>query len=409
MIDSATGVDPLARASRLDAIGVSEILTIGARAARHNAAGCDVITLAAGEPDFPTPAQVRKAAKAAIDRGETGYTALDGQPALKQAVREKFLRDNGLDFDLEEIIVCAGAKQVLFNALVATLEAGDEVILPTPYWTSYADMIRIAGGVPVFAPCPIENGFRLTALALEQALSPRTRWLLINSPSNPSGTAYTEADYRPILDVLVATPQVGLLVDDIYEHLLYDDLAFVTPAQLEPRIRERTLTVNGVSKAYAMTGWRIGYAGGPARLIESMAVVQSQSTSCPASISQAAAVAALNGEQDAIAERRAVFVERRDLVVERLDALPGVECPLPRGAFYAFARCAGLCGAKTPAGAVIRDDGDLCRYLLDEAEVALVPGRAFGLSPYVRLSYAAAADTLSRALDRIEAAVARLG
>jgi aspartate aminotransferase len=400
--------DPFARASRLDAIEVSEILEIGARAAQMNAAGDDVITLGAGEPDFDTPDFVKEAAKAAMDRGETGYTALDGTPSLKQAVRAKFARDNDLEFAQEEIAVGAGAKQLLFNALMATVEPGDEVIVPTPYWTSYADIVRIAGGVPVFVPCPMETGFRLTAAALEAGLTPRTRWIILNSPSNPSGAAYTREDYRPILDVLLDAPRVGLLVDDMYEHIVYDDFDFVTPVQVEPRLRERTLTVNGVSKAYAMTGWRIGYAGGPERLIRAMAVVQSQSTSCPSSISQAAAEAALNGPQAIVDERCEVFRQRRDLVVDRLNAMPGIECPRPRGAFYTFASCEGVLGKTTPQGKPIDDDGDFCRYLLEQAKVAVVPGRAFGLSPYFRISYAASEQHLGRSLDRIETAVAGL-
>jgi len=402
---SDTPAHPFARASRLDAIEVSEILEIGARAARMNAQGANVITLGAGEPDFDTPDHVKAAAKAAIDRSETGYTALHGTPELKRAVGDKFARDNGLEYAPEEIAVGAGAKQLLHNALVSTLEPGDEVIVPTPYWTSYTDIVRIAGGTPVFVSCPMETGFRLTADALRGALTERTRWIILNSPSNPSGAAYGSGDYRPILDVLLESPRVGILADDIYEHIVYDGFEFVTPAQVEPRLRERTLTVNGVSKAYAMTGWRIGYAGGPAELIRSMAVVQSQSTSCPSSISQAAALAALDGPQDVLRERRAVFRERRDLVVGRLDAMPGIECPEPRGAFYAFASCGGLRGAHTPQAERIDSDGDFCRYLLEHAEVAVVPGRAFGLSPFFRISYAASREALTRALDRIEAAV----
>ena len=404
-MDGTAGTSPFVRASRLGAIEVSEILEIGARAARMNANGADVITLGAGEPDFPTPEFVKAAAKAAIDRDETHYTALHGTPALKQAVRDKFARDSGLDYESDEIAVGAGAKQLLHNALMATLEPGDEVILPTPYWTSYADIVRIAGGTPVFVPCPPETGFRLTAEALHGALTARTRWLILNSPANPSGAAYGRDDYRPLLDVLLDAPRVGILADDIYEHLVYDGFEFATPAQVEPRLRDRTLTVNGVSKAYAMTGWRIGYAGGPAGLIRAMAVVQSQSTSCASSVSQAAAAAALNGPQDVLEGRREIFRARRDLVVERLNAIPGIDCPNPRGAFYTFASCAGLQGATTPHGESIDDDGDFCRYLLEEAQVAVVPGRAFGLSPHFRISYAASEDALRRALDRIEAAV----
>lgn len=316
-----------------------------------------------------------------MQRGDTKYTALDGTPALKEAIRTKFQRENDVSFDVSEITVATGAKQILFNAMMATIDAGDEVIIPTPYWTSYSDIVQICQGKPVLVPCDAQSGFRLTAEKLEAAITPRTRWLLLNSPSNPSGAAYSAADYRPLLDVLLRHPHVWLMVDDMYEHIVYDDFRFVTPLQLEPRLRERTLTINGVSKAYAMTGWRIGYAGGPKALIKAMAVVQSQATSCPSSISQAAAVAALSGPQDLLAERTESFRRRRDLVVSGLNAIDGLDCRTPEGAFYTFSGCGGILGLTTASGRRITTDSEFCAYLLEEANVAVVPGSAFGLSP----------------------------
>jgi len=330
--------------------------------------------------------------------GATKYTLLDGTPELKAAIRDKFKRDNGLDFAQDQVTVSAGAKQILFNAMMASLDPGDEVIIPAPYWVTYADIVLIAGGKPVVLPCAESTGFRLTADQLERAITPRTRWVLLNSPSNPTGAAYSEADYRPLLDVLLRHPQVWLMVDDIYEHIVYDGFRFVTPAALEPGLRDRILTVNGVSKAYAMTGWRIGYAAGPRELIAAMAVVQSQSTSCPSSISQAAALAALTGPQDLLAERRCSFQARRDFVVDALNAIPGLSCRKPEGAFYTFASCAGLTS----------DDAAFARHLLEMAGVAVVPGSAFGLAPYFRISYATAMTELKEACRRIAAACARL-
>ncbi|EXL01283.1 pyridoxal phosphate-dependent aminotransferase [Aquamicrobium defluvii] len=399
---------PFRPAARIADIGVSEILQIGARAAAMRREGHDVIVLGAGEPDFDTPDTVKDAALRAMQRGETRYTALDGSPAMKEAVQEKFRRDNGLDFSAGEVSVASGAKQVIFNAFMATLDPGDEVIVPTPYWTSYADIIRIAGGVPVLVACDAANGFRLTAAQLERAITPATRWLMLNSPSNPTGAAYSEADYRPLLDVLVKHPHVWLLADDIYEHIVYDGFRFVTPVALEPALRERTLTVNGVSKAYAMTGWRIGYGAGPAALIRAMAVVQSQSTSNPSSISQAAAIEALTGPQDYLDERRDSFRVRRDLVVDGLNGIDGIDCPRPQGAFYTFASCAGMLGRATPRGRKIETDGDFCAYLLDAAKVAVVPGSAFGASPFFRISYATSQEELREALARIAVACAAL-
>jgi aspartate aminotransferase len=398
----------LRRASRIATLGVSEILTIGARATQRRREGHDVIVLGAGEPDFDTPDNIKDAAARAMAEGQTKYTALDGSPKLKQAIQRKFEHENGLHYDTDQIIVSNGAKQVLFNALLATIEAGDEVIIPTPYWTSYADIVRIAGGTPVFVPCRETDGFRLDAGRLEQAITPATRWILLNSPSNPSGAAYSAEQYRPILDVLLRHPQVWLLVDDMYEHILYDGRAFATPAQLEPLLYARTLTVNGVSKAHAMTGWRIGYGGGPRELVEAMAVVQSQATSCPSSIGQAAAIEALNGPQAHVKERCAIFQQRRDFVVAALNAIPGLACRTPEGAFYVYPSCAGVIGKTAPDQQRIASDSDYCAYLLHHANVAVVPGSAFGLAPYFRISYAASTENLTVALDRISRATREL-
>ncbi|MFT2213606.1 pyridoxal phosphate-dependent aminotransferase [Rhizobium giardinii] len=395
-------------ASRISTIGVSEILKIGARAQAMKRDGKPVIILGAGEPDFDTPDHVKRAATAAMLRGETKYTALDGTPELKAAIRKKFARENDLSYDQDEITVATGAKQVLYNAMMATLDPGDEVIIPTPYWTSYSDIVEIAEGKPVLIACDAEAGFRLRAEQLEAAITPKTRWVMLNSPSNPSGAAYSAEDYRPLLDVLLKYPHVWLLVDDMYEHIVYDGFRFVTPAALEPRLKNRTLTVNGVSKAYAMTGWRIGYAGGPRALIKAMAVVQSQSTSCPSSISQAAAVEALNGPQDFLKERTESFKRRRDLVVAALNAIDGLECRVPEGAFYTFSGCSGVLGKTTPSGKRIETDTDFCAYLLEDAHVAVVPGSAFGLSPFFRISYATSEAELREALERIAKACAAL-
>jgi len=398
------GEAPFRPASRIAKVGVSKILAIGARAAAMRRDGRPVIVLGAGEPDFDTPDNIKMAAKAAIDRGETKYTALDGSPALKAAIAEKFRRENGLDYSTDEITVGTGAKQVLYNAFMATLDPGDEVIIPTPCWTSYSDIVEICGGVPVLAPCDGEAGFLLKAEQLERAITPKTRWLLLNSPSNPSGAAYSAADYQPLIEVLLRHPHVWLMVDDMYEHIVYDGFEFVTPVALEPKLKSRSLTVNGVSKAYAMTGWRIGYAGGPKALIKAMAVIQSQATSCPSSVSQAAAIEALTGPQDFLKERRQSFQRRRDLVVEALNAIDGIACPVPRGAFYTFASCAGLIGRKTPGGKTIASDSDFTDYLLEQHDVAVVPGSAFGLSPYFRISYATSEAELTEALRRIAGA-----
>ena len=399
-----THAPELKRAQRIDSMGISEIVRIGAMATERKKKGHPVVILGAGEPDFDTPEHIKQAAIDAIRAGATKYTALDGTPELKAAIIEKFRRENGLDFAPHEITASAGAKQVIYNAFMATLNPGDEVILTQPCWTTYMDMVTIADGTPVSVICSEENGFRLQAEDLEAAITPRTRWLLLNSPSNPTGTAYRAEHLRPLLDVLMRHPHVWLLTDDIYEHLVYDDQPFVTPLQLEPGLRDRTLTVNGVSKAYAMTGWRLGYGAGPKALISAMATVQSQSTTNPCSVSQFAATAALNGPQEVLAERREIFRQRRDLVVDRLNAIDGIHCRRPEGAFYTFASCAGLLGRKTPAGDVINSDSDFCQYLLEAYDTAIVPGSCFGLSPYFRISYAASTEDLQLACDRIAAA-----
>ncbi len=365
------------------------------------AQGRDIISLSAGEPDFDTPAHIRQAAKAAIDAGHTRYTAVDGIAELKRAICAKFARDNGLDYAVDEITVGTGGKQVLYNALMATLNPGDEVIVPAPYWVSYPDMVTLAGGTPVIVTGGVDHGFRITADQLAAAITPRTKWVILNSPSNPTGAGYAEGQLRALTDVLLDHPHVWVLADDIYEHLVFDGFRFVTPAQVEPRLRDRTLTMNGVSKAYAMTGWRIGYGGAPAALIRAMGTIQSQSTSNPCSISQYAALAALTGPQDYIADSRAVFQRRRDLVVAGLNRCAGVTCPTPQGAFYVYPSIAGLIGRRTPGGVVIADDQAFAMELLNATGVAVVFGAAFGLSPHFRISYAASDAQLADAVGRI--------
>ena len=395
-------------AGRLAAIKPSPTLALTARVQEMKAAGRPVIGLGAGEPDFDTPDNIKEAAIAAIRRGETKYTRVDGTPALKEAIAAKFRRDNGLDYGDEQIIVCDGGKHTIYNALVASLNPGDEVLIPAPYWVSYPDMVLLAGGIPRFVAAGIDSGFKLTAKALAAAITPKTKWLIFNSPSNPTGAAYSHAELKALTDVLLDHPQVWVMSDDMYEHLLYDGHIFATPAQVEPRLYERTLTMNGVSKAYAMTGWRIGYAGGPRDLVRAMAKVQSQSTSNPSSVSQAAAVEALSGPQDFIAARNEVFVGRRDLVVSMLNQVAGLKCPLPEGAFYVYPDCSGLIGRRTPAGEVLESDMDVAGYFLDAVEVAVVPGSAFGLSPCFRISYATSTEALEEACQRLQRACADL-
>ncbi len=386
---------------RLSRVKPSPTMAITARAAELKAAGKDIISLSAGEPDFDTPAHIRAAAKAAIDAGHTRYTTVDGTPALKAAICRKFRRDNALEYTPAQVSVSSGGKQVLWNALMATLNPGDEVIIPAPYWVSYPDMVLMAGGTPVVVPAGPETGYRMTAQALEAAITPRTKWLIFNSPSNPTGAGYDAAALRALTDVLLRHPQVWVMSDDMYEHLVFDDFRFVTPAQVEPRLMDRTLTVNGVSKAYAMTGWRIGYAAGPERLIRAMGKVQSQSTSNPCSVSQMAALAALDGPQEYLEDNKALFQRRRDLVVSALNGCAGVHCPVPEGAFYVYPDISGCIGKRSAKGTRIGTDEDFATALLDETGVAVVFGAAFGLSPAFRVSYASADDTLRDACGRI--------
>ncbi|MBI3372401.1 MAG: pyridoxal phosphate-dependent aminotransferase [Betaproteobacteria bacterium] len=393
---------------RIARIKVSPSNRAAQRARDLNAAGRDIINLGQGEPDFPTPEHVIEAAYQAARAGQTRYTSVDGTPELKHAIMEKFQRDNHLAFTADNITVGAGGKQVLFNAFMATLDAGDEVILPAPYWVSYPDMVLLAEGTPVGVPTRPEHGLKLRPQELEAAITSRTRWLVLNSPCNPSGAVYSEHELRALAQVLEHHPQIWVLADDMYEHILYDGRRFATLAQVAPQLAERTLTVNGVSKAYAMTGWRIGYAGGPAQLIRNMAKIQSQSTSNPSSVSQAAAVAALRGPQDIVAGRCAEFQARRDAIAPKLVAIPGLACEKPPGAFYFYVSCAGLIGRTTPDGRILADDETVVLYLLDFAGVSLVHGAAYGTSPWFRATFATSMENLSQACLRIAAAVDRL-
>jgi aspartate aminotransferase len=379
----------------------SPTIAVTTKAQELKAAGRDVIGLGAGEPDFDTPQNIKDAAVAAIAAGKTKYTAVDGIPELKKAICAKFKRDNDLDYVPSQVSVSSGGKQVLFNALVATMNPGEEVIIPAPYWVSYPDMVLLAGGTPVIVECQIEQNFKMSAEQLEAAITPNTKWLIFNSPSNPTGAGYSWDELKALTDVLVRHPHVWVMTDDMYEHLAYDGFKFCTPAQVEPQLYDRTLTVNGVSKAYAMTGWRIGYAAGPEKLIKAMGKVQSQSTSNPCSISQWAAVEALNGTQDYIAPHNEIFVRRRNLVCEALNAIEGITCPVPEGAFYVYPSIAGLIGKTTAAGTVIENDEVFATALLEETGVAVVFGAAFGLSPNFRISYATSDDNLSEACKRI--------
>ncbi|MEI9985133.1 MAG: pyridoxal phosphate-dependent aminotransferase [Aliidongia sp.] len=395
-------------AKRLDRIQPSPTIAVTTLANELIAAGRDVIGLGAGEPDFDTPANIQEAGIAAIRRGETRYTAVDGTPALKKAIVAKFKRENNLDYAVDEITVASGGKQIIYNAMVATLDAGDEVVIPAPYWVSYPDIVNLADGTPISVPCGQNAGFKLGAEALQAAITPKTKWLILNSPSNPTGAAYSTAELRALADVLLDNPHVWVLTDDMYEHLLYDGHIFATIAEVEPRLKERTLTMNGVSKAYCMTGWRIGYAAGPKALIKAMAKVQSQSTSNPCSISQAASVEALNGPQDFIARHNVEFKARRDMVVAMLNQAKGIQCLVPDGAFYVYPSCAGAIGRKTPSGKLIETDGDFAAYLLEAEGVAVVQGTAFGLAPHFRISYATSTEKLRDACTRIQRACAVL-
>ncbi|KQM64408.1 aspartate aminotransferase [Sphingomonas sp. Leaf17] len=392
----------------LGRISPSPTLAITSRVMELKRAGVDVIGLGAGEPDFDTPDFVKEAAIQAIRDGKTKYTNVDGTPELKAAIAAKFARDNGLTFGADQISVNVGGKHTLFNAMVATLDAGDEVVIPAPYWVSYPDVVQFAGGVPVIVKAGPEVGYKLAPEALDAAITPKTKWVILNSPSNPTGAGYTVEELKALGDVLARHPHVWIFADDMYEHIVYDGFRFATIAQVCPDLAERTLTVNGCSKAYAMTGWRIGYAGGAAWLIKAMAKLQSQSTSNPCSIAQAAATAALNGDQSFLADRNAAFQVRRDMVVAMLNAIDGVECPMPEGAFYVYPSVAGLIGKSTPAGKRIDSDDAFVTYLLDDAKVAAVQGSAFGLSPAMRISYATSDALLKEACTRIQTACAAL-
>ncbi|MBN2629669.1 MAG: pyridoxal phosphate-dependent aminotransferase [Rhodobacteraceae bacterium] len=380
----------------------SPTIAVTTKAAQLKAEGRDVIGLGAGEPDFDTPQNIKDAAKRAMDAGRTKYTPVDGIPELKAAICAKFSRENGLSYTPAQVSVGTGGKQILFNALMATCNPGDEVIIPAPYWVSYPDMVLLAGGTPVAVPCGIETGFKLTPAQLEAAITPKTKWFIFNSPSNPTGAGYTWDELRALCDVLLRHPHVWIMSDDMYDHLVFGDFQFCTPAQVEPGLYDRTLTCNGVSKSYAMTGWRIGYAAGPVALIKAMGTIQSQSTSNPCSISQYAALEALTGPQGFLAENRAVFERRRDLVVSMLNAAEGITCPTPEGAFYVYPDISGLIGKTTPTGTILTDDEVFATALLEETGVAVVFGAAFGVSPNFRVSYATSDDILRDACGRIQ-------
>ena len=386
----------------LSRVKPSATMATDQKARELKAQGRNIISLGAGEPDFDTPENIKEAAIRAIREGKTKYTTVDGIPELKEAIAAKFARENGLAYKPSQVNVSPGGKPVIFNAMMATLNPGDEVIVPAPYWVSYPDMVLLAGGTPVFAPTTAASGFKLKPAELEAVITPRTRWLILNSPSNPSGAAYTKDELKALAEVLLRHPQVWILTDDMYEHLMFDDMTFWTIAQVEPALYERTLTMNGVSKAYAMTGWRIGYAAGPEPLIKLMAKVMSQSTSNPCSVSQYAAVEALNGTQDFIKPNAALFQKRRDLVVSMLNQASGLECPTPEGAFYVYPSCEKLIGRTAPSGRVIGSDQDFANELLETEGVAVVFGAAFGLSPFFRISYATSEAVLEDACGRIQ-------
>ncbi len=390
-------------ADRIARVKPSATIAVADKARALKAAGRNVIGLGAGEPDFDTPDNIKEAAIKAIRDGKASkYTAVDGIPELKAAIARKFKRENELTYKPSQIIVGTGGKQVLYNALVATINPGDEVIIPAPYWVSYPDMVLLAGGEPVAVATTMESGFKLKPEALERAITPKTKWIIFNSPSNPSGAAYTRAELKAVTDVLLRHPHVHVMADDMYEHLVYDDFKFFSPAQLEPRLYERTLTVNGVSKAYCMTGWRIGYAGGPEPLIKAMAMIQSQSTSNPTAVAQWAAVEALDGPQDFIPKHNKIFKERRDLCVSMLNQASGIQCPKPEGAFYVYPSCAGTMGKTAPTGKTLATDEDFVTELLEAEGVAVVQGAPFGWSPAFRISYATATSALEEACTRIQ-------
>jgi aspartate aminotransferase len=389
-------------ADRLNRISPSQTIAISSKARALKAAGRDIISLSAGEPDFDTPDHIKQAAIDAIQSGDTKYTDVAGTPALRKAVAEKFKRDSGLDYKPEEIIVSTGGKQVIFNAMLATVQAGDEVLIPTPCWVSYPDIVALAEGTPVFLPCSQNSGFKLRAEDLEAAITPKTKWLFLNSPNNPTGAAYSAEELRPICDVLLRHPHVWVFTDDIYEKLTYDGFKPATIVEVEPALRERTITMNGCSKAYAMTGWRIGFCGAPLALIKAMDKLQSQSTSNTSSISQAAAVAALTGPEDGLHEMVRVYKDRRDLVVDMLNEAQGITCAKPEGAFYVFPAIHGCIGKTTPKGTKINNDEDFVIALLDEEGVAAVHGSAFIYPGHFRISYATSTEALREACTRIQ-------
>lgn len=395
-------------ADALSRVKPSATIAVTQKARELKAKGRDVISLGAGEPDFDTPDNIKEAAIAAIRRGETKYPPVSGIAPLREAIAQKFRRENNLEYKPEQTIVGTGGKQILFNAFMATLNPGDEVVVPTPYWVSYPEMVALCGGTAVFAQTTIDNGFKLTAEVLEKAITPRTKWLVMNSPSNPSGAAYTQAELRAIADVLLRHPHVWVLTDDMYEHLTYGAFVFRTIAEVEPALYDRTLTMNGVSKAYAMTGWRIGYAAGPLALIKAMDMIQGQQTSGACTIAQWASVEALNGPQDFVRKNKAIFQSRRDLVVSMLNQARGISCPSPEGAFYVYPSCAGVIGRKTASGSVITDDQAFVSELLDAEGVAVVHGSAFGLGPNFRISYATSEAQLEDACTRIQRFTASL-
>ena len=389
-------------AERMERIEISPSSVATQRARELRAEGRDIVALTQGQPDFPTPDHVMDAASAAMKRGETAYTPVGGTPALKDAIQRKFKRENGLDYGHDQIIASNGAKQTIFNAIQATVEPGDEIVIAAPFWGSYAEMAKYVGGVPVLVKCSEKNGFKLQPEELTKAVTPKTRWLMLNSPNNPSGSLYTADEYRALGDVLSDYPGCMIMSDDMYEHIRFDDIDFVTPAQADPRLYSRTLTVNGVSKAYAMTGWRIGYAGGPEDLVQVMHKLQNQSTGNPNSVAQAAAVSALTGPQDVVKQRAKVFQERRDFMLDRLNNCFGLSCLSPDGAFYVYPSCAGLIGKTSPAGRKIKTDRDFVIYLLEEFGIGAVHGEAYGLSPHFRLSFAASMEDLEEACRRIQ-------
>lgn len=389
-------------AKGLSRVKPSATIAVSQKARELKGEGRDIIGLGAGEPDFDTPDNIKQAAIEAINRGETKYTDVPGILPLREAIAAKFKRENGLDYDPSQVIASTGGKQILYNAFAATLDAGDEVIIPAPYWVSYPDMVLLNGGEPVFVEATIENNFKITGAQLEAAITPKTKWFLFNSPSNPSGAAYSHDELKELTDVLLKYPDVWVLTDDMYEHLCYGDFEFATPAQVEPGLYDRTLTMNGVSKAYAMTGWRLGYCAGPLELIKAMNLIQGQSTSGTCSITQWAGVEALNGPQDFIGERRKEFEARRDLVVSMLNQATGIDCPKPEGAFYVYPSCKDLLGKKTESGKVLETDEDFVTALLEQEGVAVVHGSAFGLGPNFRISYATSTEALTKACERIQ-------